>query len=309
MKAASHTLRRLSSIGDFRACVALQEETWGAGFSERVPTAILKVGQRVGGVSAGAFDEGGRLDGFVFGLTGVDLDGSPVHWSDMLAVRASSQGHGLGVRLKAFQRDLVMERGVRRMLWTFDPLRARNAHFNLNKLGAVVGEYQRDMYGETDSVLHRGIGTDRFVATWALDAPRVRARLAEALRGRAAADHDVSREPGSPTTESDAAHAGPVLPSAADPALVGQVGAGGLPEPGPVRTGLHSSRITVDVPADIEPVMERAPDLAVRWRYATREAFEHYLDRGYEVRATVSGAAVATYLLALPDPADEGEDG
>src|SRR5690606_25947343 len=85
----AHTLRHFASLDDYRACVALQEEVWGAGFSERVPTAILKVGQELGGVSAGAFDRSGRLDGFVFGLTGLDDAGEPVHWSDMLAVRSA----------------------------------------------------------------------------------------------------------------------------------------------------------------------------------------------------------------------------
>ena len=65
------TIRDLHSLHDYADCVALQEETWGAGFSERVPTAILRVSQMVGGVAAGAFDENERLVGFVFGMTGV----------------------------------------------------------------------------------------------------------------------------------------------------------------------------------------------------------------------------------------------
>src|SRR5688572_392345 len=65
------TIRDLHSLKDYTDCVAIQEATWGAGFAERVPTAILRVGQKIGGVSAGAFDENGRMVGFVFGLTGV----------------------------------------------------------------------------------------------------------------------------------------------------------------------------------------------------------------------------------------------
>ena len=69
----SHDLiiRDLSSLSDYADCVTLQDETWGAGFSERVPTAILRVSQLIGGVAAGAFDETGRLVGFVFGMTGL----------------------------------------------------------------------------------------------------------------------------------------------------------------------------------------------------------------------------------------------
>jgi predicted GNAT superfamily acetyltransferase len=69
------------------------------------------------------------------------------------------------------------------MHWTYDPLEAKNAHFNLNKLGAMAGEYVRDMYGRRDSPLHRGIGTDRLVPTWAMDSPRVIDRLVDGRPG------------------------------------------------------------------------------------------------------------------------------
>lgn len=272
----SFALRHFETLDDYRACVGLQEEIWGAGFSERVPTAILKVTQSLGGVAAGAFDPQGSLEGFVFGMTGVDPTGEVVHWSDMLAVRPRAAGSGLATRLKALQRTAVMEVGVRRMLWTFDPLRARNAHLNLNKLGAVVREYRRDMYGDTDSVLHRGIGTDRFVALWMLDSERVAGCLARAL--------------GSPVhvpAGGSILH-GPVAPSpgnaAADTWALGSAGTSGFPRPTNARLGLEEDAVRVAIPADIGAIMERDVGLAIAWREATREVLVHYLGRGYEVR-------------------------
>ena len=50
----------------------------------------------------------------------------------MLAVRPESQDTGLGMRLKAYQRGELIAKGITRMLWTYDPLEAKNAHFNLN---------------------------------------------------------------------------------------------------------------------------------------------------------------------------------
>src|SRR5437588_394451 len=117
-------MRHPSTHEDFVACVALQEDTWGAAFSERVPAAILKVSQRLGGITAGAFDAQDRLLGFVFGMTGVE-NGRLVHWSDMLAVRPELRDHGIGRRLKEFQRDTLLERGVGLVYWTFDPLAGR----------------------------------------------------------------------------------------------------------------------------------------------------------------------------------------
>ena len=169
MTGESIVIRRVETQAEYEECVRIQDETWGAGFSERVPSAILKVAQYLGGVTAAAFDSEGadaRILGFVFGMTGV-RDGQLVHWSDMLAVRPEARDHGIGRRLKLYQRSLVAELGVTQILWTFDPLVSRNAHLNLNALGARVTDYVPDMYGaDTGSTLHQGIGTDRFVVAW-----------------------------------------------------------------------------------------------------------------------------------------------
>lgn len=162
-------IRHLESEEDYQACHALQLETWGSAFREAVPPSILLVSQKLGGVTAGAFDARGRMLGFVFGLTGI-RDGVITHWSDMLAVRAEAQNGGIGRRLKEFQRRAAAAVGARSVLWTFDPLMARNAHLNFNVYGARAVEYVVDMYGtNTGSDLHRGIGTDRLVMEWAVD--------------------------------------------------------------------------------------------------------------------------------------------
>ncbi|MEX2465788.1 MAG: GNAT family N-acetyltransferase [Gemmatimonadota bacterium] len=296
-----YELRPFRALEDYRACVALQEETWGVGFSERVPTAILKVAQSLGGVAAGAFDGEGRLAGFVFGMTGPDESGEVVHWSDMLAVRAEAAGSGLGVRLKAWQRDSVVARGVRRMLWTFDPLRARNAHLNLNKLGAVVREYRRDMYGDTDSVLHRGIGTDRFVAVWLLESERVAGRMERALSERSSGRAD----PGRPAPPPDQDVPDPALL----PFALQAVGPAEALRPGSARLDLDSERVGVAIPADIGAVMHRDAGLAVAWREATRETLMHYLERGYEVRALMRREGAApVYVLSRTHRPDRRED-
>ena len=166
------TIRDLTSLQDYTDCVTLQDETWGAGFSERVPTAILRVSQMIGGVAAGAFDETDQLVGFVFGMTGL-RDNELVHWSDMLAVRQECRSQGIGEQLKQYQSKKVFALGVRSMLWTFDPLQAGNAHFNINHLGAMPIEYVPDMYGiHTRNPLFGAMPTDRFIVRWRLDASR-----------------------------------------------------------------------------------------------------------------------------------------
>lgn len=186
------SLRPLETANDFRQCIELQRLTWGDEFTELVPASILKITQQVGGVAAGAFDPGDRLLGFVFGMSGM-RDGRPAHWSDMLAVRPEARGHGVGRRLKAYQRDLLLEHGIEIAFWTYDPLVARNAHLNLNRLGARPIEYVRDMYGDTRSALHAGLGTDRFIVEWELAHRRVEAALGGTPPADLPSDADIVR--------------------------------------------------------------------------------------------------------------------
>lgn len=269
--ADAYTIRAFATTAEYLDCVALQEETWGRGFSERVPSAILKVAQILGGVSAGAYDANERLVGFVFGMTGL-REGELVHWSDMLAVRPEVRDSGLGRRLKAYQRDEVLRRGVEKMFWTFDPLQARNAHLNFSKLGIVVREYAEDMYGQTDSPLHRGIGTDRFIALWILRAPRVEQLLAMTA-------------PTPPPDTSDA------------PWALAAEGGQRHPEPSSPVLSERNETVRIAIPTDIAALMADDPQLAVDWRTATRAAFTHYLAADYEVSNFVRGDRASAYIM------------
>ena len=266
-------LRRVHGPDEYAACVQLQIDTWGEGFTERVPATILRIAQFVGGVTAGAFDADGRLLGFVFGMTGV-REGRLVHWSDLLAVQPAARDAGLGRKLKLYQRDLLRPLGVEAMYWTFDPLVARNAHLNLNRLGARVAEYVPDMYGpHTGSAVHGALGTDRFVVRWDLADSAGAPDGAGARVGGAGANGDVA----------------PVInePGGREPA----------PSDGPLP---DLPAVRLEVPRDILSVVDRSPDVALRWRETTRRAFLWYLGRGYEVNGLQRDPATgrAFYRLA-----------
>jgi predicted GNAT superfamily acetyltransferase len=91
--------------------------------------------------------------------------------SHITGVLPEYQSQGLGRRLKQHQREWALQRGVGHITWTFDPLVARNAHFNLNVLGARVTEYLVNQYGAMDDGVNRGDQTDRLMVSWALAAP------------------------------------------------------------------------------------------------------------------------------------------
>jgi predicted GNAT superfamily acetyltransferase len=266
-------LRPLTSATDFDLAVALQRAVWGADFTDLVPPAILHIVQFVGGVAAGAFTEDGELAGFIFGVSGI-RDGRLSHWSDTLAVRAEYRDRGLGERLKRFQRDLLLPLGIERMHWTFDPLESRNAHLNFNRLGATASEYHRDFYGETSSVLHEDIGTDRLVVCWEIGAPHVAALLDHGARSAVTADdvRDV-----------------PLINETSD----GVTG----PESDEPNLHLDAPRVRLAIPADIQQLKSRSPELAREWRRVTRLAFESYLARAYVARALVRRGAHSEYIL------------
>jgi len=164
-------IRALAGPADYRACIELQYRTWGAGYREAVPATVLRITQKMGGIVAGAFLATGELAGFVYGLSGV-YRGRSAHWSHMLAVAPEHRDQGIGYRLKLHQREQLERLGVEMMYWTFDPLVARNAHLNVNRLGVKLLEYVPDMYSDTGSDLHV-FGTDRFVAQWPVRGVRV----------------------------------------------------------------------------------------------------------------------------------------
>jgi predicted GNAT superfamily acetyltransferase len=92
----------------------------------------------------------------------------------MLAVAEEYRDHGIGSRLKLAQRDHARQLGIRLIEWTFDPLESKNAYFNVVKLGVIVRRYYVNIYGATASQLQRGLESDRTIAEWRIDAPRVR---------------------------------------------------------------------------------------------------------------------------------------
>ncbi len=168
-------VRKCESLDDFHRCVELQREIWGEADLEVEPATMFVVAAHTGGQVLGAFDCG-RLVGFTLAVVGL-RDRVPYLHSHMTGVQSEYRDRGVGRMLKLYQRSEALGRGIRLVQWTFDPLEFRNAHFNLNRLGAICREYQPNLYGVTTSPLHRGLETDRLVAEWHLDSARVVAAI------------------------------------------------------------------------------------------------------------------------------------
>jgi predicted GNAT superfamily acetyltransferase len=249
------TYRDLTSLSDFATVVDLEQEIWGPGYTEPVPVPILAVTVKRGGILIGAFDRG-RMIGFVYSLAGLK-DGRPMQWSHMAGVVDRLRKAGIGYRLKLLQRDRALQMGLDLIEWTYDPMQAANAHLNFSKLGVVVEEYEENVYGASQSPLHRGNPTDRFVAEWRIGEPHVVGRLSAPeipLRTRDIAD--VLR----------ANHADPV---------------GEWHECKAVDLGIDDRRVIVEIPMGFTEMLANAPDLALAWRMDTRLIFTTYFARGF----------------------------
>lgn len=270
-------IRDIASIEEMGAVEELQREVWACGDIDVVPRMMLHPAREVGGTLVGAFD-GARLVGFAFGFVGFERGRLVLH-SHMLGVKAEYRGRDLGARLKLAQRERALDAGIKVMTWTYDPLQSRNAHLNFARLGVVSDDYRVDYYGDVStSPLHRGTGTDRLWVTWRLDDERVLRKLAAPHD-----EHERARE--------ELEHATPLV----------RAGAGGEPETSKITGIAGGGLVSIEIPPDINELQRSDPDLARRWRAATRESFRAAFAAGYAaeefIRAGRSGEERGAYLL------------
>src|SRR5262250_1102529 len=175
MKEVDVQIRRAHGLEDYQRVVELEKEVWNfTDTADLTAVPILMIANEFGGLVLVAEESSGRLIGFSMANLGWTRDKKLFWWSHMTAVARQYQSRGVGFRLKLRQREEALASGIDEIHWTFDPLQALNAHFNLRKLGVIVREYEENVYGHSTSRLHQGLPTDRFVAEWRLKADRAK---------------------------------------------------------------------------------------------------------------------------------------
>ena len=219
-----------------------------------LPPELAWVFAHSGNYVAIAFD-GERPVGAAIGFRGHDAEGPHLH-SHIAGVLPEWQGSSVGYALKQHQRMWSLERGLHRITWTFDPLVARNAYFNVVKLGARLTRYYVDFYGPMDDGINLGDETDRCLATWRLDNAEA---IASASGRFVPADAAAERAAG-----------------AVDVLTIGTDGA-------PVVTPSEAPRRLLQLPRDIVGMRHTAPQRARAWRLALREVLVAAFAEGFEV--------------------------
>jgi predicted GNAT superfamily acetyltransferase len=255
-------------VDEMRDCQALQRRAWGIvedGYV--VPVATMAAAQKMGGLVLGAF-RGATLVGFAFAFLGRLPDGSLSLHSQLAAVDPDLQGSGIGRLLKAEQRRRARALGLAQVSWTFDPLQAANAAFNLGVLGAIGRAYEPDLYGARSDALNAGLATDRLLAVWstigdARSGPRE--RWPDGLELIAASD-----------------------PQGAVPRVRGVAAPAG-------------ARLHLAIPPAIKALKAADVAAARAWQDAVRASFTAAFALGYVATGFAKGDGLPCYLLEAAD--------
>lgn len=165
--------RECVSVEDFQQCIELERAIWKDDDIDVMPVRLYMISKACNAPTIGAFDQAGRLVGFVHTMLAL-MGSNVVYHSHMAAVVEALRHRDIGYRIKLAQREKAIEAGIPLIVWTFDPLQSRNAHFNINKLGAVIRQYKVNYYGEgVSSVFDAHVPSDRVYAEWWVSSPHV----------------------------------------------------------------------------------------------------------------------------------------
>lgn len=253
---AGVSVREISQVADLETVVELYDGIWRRESGPLLTAELLRAFTKAGNYVAGAFD-GETLIGACVGFFSAPAD-SALH-SHIAGVSGTAQRRNVGFAMKLHQRAWTLERGAGSIGWTFDPLVARNAWFNIVKLAASPVEYLPDFYGGMHDGLNGSDGSDRLHVQWDLAAPRVAAACAG---------------------NSDPGHVEAQLRAGAHVAL-GMSATGAPLQHG---TGVRDTRnLLVVIPPDIEQLRQVDPATASQWRTAVRQTLGDLLAAGAQI--------------------------
>ncbi|HWC83415.1 MAG TPA: GNAT family N-acetyltransferase [Pseudonocardiaceae bacterium] len=234
-------VREVAQLPDLTAITALYNEIWRPDGSQPISIELLRALSKAGNYVAAAFDRD-RLVGASVGFFTAPAGGA-LH-SHIAGVSATVLGRHVGYALKLHQRAWALRRDVRVIEWTFDPLVARNAYFNIVKLGGLPAEYLPNFYGGMRDGINGDDDTDRLLLRWQLTDPRV---LTACSGQRQTSDANALLEQG------------------AQKAL--RRGENGEP----IAEHTDAATVLVAVPPDVEALRAWNPGQAKEWRIAVRE--------------------------------------
>lgn len=255
--------RLLDGAVDLSNVIELEIAIWNLDPIDAVPANILYTTTHNGGVLIVAYAHEQPV-GMCLGFPG-KRGREWFLWSHMAGVHPHFQGRGIGTQLKLMQRDWARQQGYSTIRWTFDPLQRGNANFNIHRLGATADAYHVNYYGEMTDEINSGLPSDRLEVVWKTKGP-------------------LPRRTNPPAPQSF------LLVSDSD----------GAPE----TREFHANQqvACVEIPRDLTTLKTTNYELALRWRFAVRDALQAALERHYTISDFAESDNRFLYLLSPPQP-------
>lgn len=274
-------IRRLRDPREFNEAVEVQRRAWRMDdYREAAPSHLLRALADNGGLVLGAFI-GDEMVGVSYGWPA-----GYYFYSHATGVVEGAKYRGVGFTLKKEQRRMVVESyGVSLAKWTFDPLQSLNSRFNLSRLGVLAREYVVDYYGEIRDRINQGLGSDRVKAEWWLTSNRVVERISIRPKPCLAGMKELN----------------PV-------AAYGVQYSNGIPVPGEKRGEeelLSAEIVLVPVPRDVSAIRDADREAAVKWRMASRWAYNLLMNEGFILVDNVDGGIGYTLNVLWRVPVGE----
>lgn len=256
-------IREIKTIAELEQVQQLELNVWGL---SPLPVSQTLTAVKNGGIVVGAY-EGDTLVGFSYGFPGFK-NGKPYLCSHMLGIASHCRAQGIGELLKQKQRNIAIERGYDKMLWTYDPLETRNGYLNLTKLNAVCDTYVENCYGEMQDGLNKGLPSDRLEVNWYLTSKYV-------------AQKEYINTPN------------------AHPIIEYITNSQGYP----VLCEFHPNDVydenayLLPVPIDFQALKKNNPEVALDWRFKTRTIIQTLFAQGYVAIRLEKGQSMHHYVF------------
>ncbi len=240
------TIRILSKIEEMNLVNVLIERVWGE--KGKINPYLLMAHCHEGGLIIGGFD-GEKLVSALYSFPCIS-NGDIFLYSHLLLVDCKYIGLNIGIKLKEFQARSAIEKGYKKIKWTFDPLESKNAHINFNKLGAVSDKYKENYYGNMRDNLNFGIESDRLIVEWNVNEKRpVEGISLKQCKPIAKVGWDSERK-------------APIIYE---------------------WSKKNVEFISIPIPDNIQQIKKLSLKLVEHWRRNIREMFSYYFSKGYVI--------------------------
>lgn len=258
-------VKEIDNKEDFKECEKIQKELPQLGEVGVVPSYLLELTTAHGGLTLGLYVNE-RIVGFSFSLAAYSKERGYYLFSDSMGFYKNFQRKSLGFLLKQVQYQIALEKGVKRIFWTFDPLLGPNGNINVRKIGGIVNHYELDRYSLVNTSSGICIPADRFLLDWSIKTKRVAKRMVQHQLPNKFIDikllpHCVNRTI-------------PVLIHNSSKTFLFREIAETI-----LNCGIQ--KIAIEIPIEFFEMREMMPELAQDWRIKTRELFHEYINRSH----------------------------